>query len=140
MFRGATQRPSERGCSRWLAGSNSYLTAAGMHMTIQYEVEEELESGLKYTEDTSRIEQSRLVRDCCLWQAGVAEPISGLNVLSFRQRFGAVAVPAEGIGGVETVPAFRRQGHIRTLLTKVVAGMAKRVPVAFVSDGIEGLY
>jgi ribosomal protein S18 acetylase RimI-like enzyme len=41
---------------------------------------------------------------------------------------------------VETVPAFRRQGHIRTLLTKAVEGMARRVPVAFVSDAIEGLY
>jgi ribosomal protein S18 acetylase RimI-like enzyme len=70
----------------------------------------------------------------------VAEPISGLNVLSFRQRFGAVSVPAEGIGGVETVPAFRRRGHIRTLLTKAVEKIAKRVPIAFVSDAIEDMY
>jgi hypothetical protein len=109
-------------------------------MTARYEVEEDLVSGLRYTEETSRTELSRRVRDCCLWQAGVDEPISGLNVLSFRQRFGAISIPAEGIGGVETVPAFRRRGHIRTLLTKAVEGIAKRVPVAFVSDAIEDLY
>ena len=78
-------------------------------MTVRYEAEVDLGPGLKYTEETGRIDQSRQVRDCCLWQAGVAEPISGLNVLSFRQRFGAVSLPAEGIGGVETVPAFRRR-------------------------------
>jgi ribosomal protein S18 acetylase RimI-like enzyme len=109
-------------------------------MTVRYEVEEDLGSGLTYIEEIGRVDLSRPVRDCWLRQAGVAEPISGLNVLSFRQRFGAVSVPAEGIGGVETVPAFRRQGHIRTLLTKAVEGMAKRVPVAFVSDSIEELY
>jgi ribosomal protein S18 acetylase RimI-like enzyme len=109
-------------------------------MTTLFEVEEDLGSGLKYTEETSRTELSRVVRDCCLWQDGVDEPISGLNVLSFRQRFGAVSVSAEGIGGVETVPAFRRRGHIRTLMTKAVEGMAKRVPIAFVSDAIEDLY
>lgn len=109
-------------------------------MTKQIELEADLGSGLTYIEETSRAEHSYPARDCWLRQAGVAEPISGLNILAFRQRFGTVSVPAEGIGGVETVPAFRRQGHIRTLLTKTVEGMAKRVPVAFVSDAIEGLY
>src|SRR5262245_36418365 len=109
-------------------------------MTTQFAVEEDLGSGLKYTEEISRTELSRVVRDCCLWQDGVAEPISGLNVISFRQRFGAVSVSAEGIGGVETVPAFRRRGHVRTLMTKAVEGIAKRVPIAFVSDAIEDLY
>jgi hypothetical protein len=109
-------------------------------MTIHREVEEDLGSGLTYSEETGRVDQGSWVRDCWLRQADVAEPISGLNVLAFRQRFGAVSVPAEGIGGVETVPAFRRQGHIRTLLTKTLEGMARRVPVAFVSDGIEDLY
>ncbi|HET9224512.1 MAG TPA: GNAT family N-acetyltransferase [Roseiflexaceae bacterium] len=109
-------------------------------MTKQIELEEDLGSGLTYLEETSRSEHSYPARDCWLRQAGVAEPISGLNILAFRQRFGAVSVPAEGIGGVETMPAFRRQGHIRTLLTKTVEGMARRVPVAFVSDAIEGLY
>jgi hypothetical protein len=109
-------------------------------MAKQIELEEDLGSGLTYIEEISHAEHSYPARDCWLRLAGVAEPISGLNLLAFRQRFGAVSVPAEGIGGVETVPAFRRQGHIRTLLTKVIEGMAKRVPVAFVSDGIEGMY
>jgi hypothetical protein len=109
-------------------------------MTKQIELEEDLGSGLTYIEETGHDPQSYPARDCWLRQAGVAEPISGLNLLAFHQRFGAVSVPAEGMGGVETVPAFRRQGHIRTLLTRVVAGMTKRVPVAFVSDAIEGMY
>ena len=80
------------------------------------------------------------MRDCSLWQAGVDEPISGLNVLSFRQRFGAVSIPAEGIGGVETLPSFRRRGYVSKLLIKAIEGIAKRVPIVFVSDAIEDLY
>ncbi len=80
------------------------------------------------------------VRDCSLWHAGVAEPISGLNVLSFRQRFGAVSIPTEGIGGVETTPSFRRRGYVSKLLIKAIEGIAKRVPIVFVSDAIEDLY
>ena len=109
-------------------------------MTTHYQREEVIGPGLKYTEETSRTQASLPVRDCHLWQAGVDEPVSGLNVLSFRQRFGAVSIPAEGIGGVETLPLFRRQGHVSKLLTKAIEGIAKRVPVAFVSDAIEDLY
>ena len=107
---------------------------------LRREVEDDIAPGLKYTEDTGRTELSLSARDCWLWQAGVDEPISGLNVVSFRQRFGAVAVPAEGIGGVETRPAFRRRGYVRTVLTRALVEIAKRVPVVFVSEGIEELY
>ncbi|MBE0696262.1 MAG: GNAT family N-acetyltransferase, partial [Anaerolineaceae bacterium] len=109
-------------------------------MKPENEVEETLASGLKYTEETNRSMRSLPMRDCFLWQAGAEEPISGLNVVSFRQRFGAAAIPAEGIGGVETLPAFRRRGHMGTLLTQVIASISKRVPVAFVSDAIEDAY
>ena len=104
------------------------------------EVEETLAPDLKYTEETGRVVRSLPMRDCFLWQAGVDEPISGLNVMSFRQRFGTIAIPAEGIGGVETLPAFRRQGHMRTLLTRAIAGISKRVAVVFISDAIEHTY
>jgi len=70
----------------------------------------------------------------------VAEPVSDLEILSFQQRFGSVAVSAEGIGGVETLPAFRNRGYMRKLLTKASAGMAERVDVGFVSEGITHLY
>jgi hypothetical protein len=109
-------------------------------MTPIIEVEENLPSGFKYIEETGRIVRSLPMRDCYLWQTGIDEPISGLNVMSFRQRFGAVAIPAEGIGGVETLPAFRRRGHMRTLLTRAIAGITKRVAVAFISDGIPDTY
>src|SRR5262245_60486647 len=104
------------------------------------EVDEQLAPGLRYTEETGRSQSSLPVRDCWLWRAGVDQPISGLNLVSFQQRFGAVAVPAEGIGGVETLPAFRRQGHIRTLMSAALKGIAARVPVVFLSDGIDELY
>ena len=109
-------------------------------MTTKLEVEEEIASGLKYTEETGRTVRSLPVRYCYLWQAGVEEPISDLEVLSFRQRFGAVSIPAEGIGGVETLPQFRRQGHMSRVLSKALAGMVKRVAIALVSDGIEEAY
>lgn len=109
-------------------------------MSTQREVDRPIAPGLKYTEDTGRTEGTFPVRDCWLWSVGVDEPISGLNVVSFRQRFGALAVPAEGIGGVETRPPFRRQGHVSTVLTNALAQIATRVPVVFVSEAIEDLY
>jgi hypothetical protein len=109
-------------------------------MTKHYQREEVIEPGLTYTEDTSRSALGAAVRDCSLWQAGVEQPVSGLNLLAFRQRFGSVVVAAEGIGGVETTPAFRRRGYIGKLLRKVFASSAERAPVLFVSDAIEELY
>src|SRR5919199_1597116 len=109
-------------------------------MLTRRDVEADLQPGLTYTEDTGRTLLSLPVRDCALWHAGVDEPISGLNVAAFRQRIGAVAVPAEGIGGVETRPSFRRRGYVRTLLAQALAGIAARVPIVFVADAIEDLY
>ncbi|WP_225900731.1 MULTISPECIES: GNAT family N-acetyltransferase [unclassified Streptomyces] len=83
--------------------------------------------------------RSLRVRYCRLRTAG-GKPVAELEVLSFHLRFGAVAVAAEGIGGVETQPGFRRQGHMGRLLRRALAGMAQRVDVACVSDGIEGVY
>src|SRR5689334_18894442 len=102
-----------------------------------YDIDEAIDAELRYTEETGRAQHSLSVRDCWLWQVGVEQPISGLNVVSFRQRFGAVAVPAEGIGGVETTPAFRRRGAVSKVLARAIAGIAKRVPVVFISDAIE---
>ena len=109
-------------------------------MPLEYSVEEEIEPGLKYTEETGRTVRSLPVRYCYIWKAGVDEPVSDLEVLSFRQRFGAVPISAEGIGGVETLPRFRRQGLLRKLLTRTIRGAAERVAVLFVSDAIEDIY
>ncbi|MFF9853360.1 GNAT family N-acetyltransferase [Streptomyces litmocidini] len=76
----------------------------------------------------------------CRLRTAEGAPVAELEVLSFRVRFGAVAVSAEGVGGVETQPEFRRQGHMGRLLRQALTGMADRVDVAFVSDGIEGVY
>ncbi len=106
----------------------------------QFVDEETIRPGLRYTEETSRKYRSLPRRDCCFWLDGVEEPISGMNVLSFSQRFGAISVPAEGIGGVETLPAYRRQGYIRLLMEKVIESIGRRVPVVFVSEAIKGMY
>jgi GNAT superfamily N-acetyltransferase len=108
--------------------------------TSRYEVNEYLEPELRYMEEVGRTVRSLPVRYCYLWQDGKEAPFSELEVLSFRQRFGAVSVPAEGIGGVETDPKFRRQGYMTRLLTKAVEGMTRRVDVAFISEAIEGVY
>ncbi|MCX4617422.1 GNAT family N-acetyltransferase, partial [Streptomyces mirabilis] len=62
-----------------------------------------------YTELADQEVRSLRVRYCRLRTAG-GKPVAELEVLSFHLRFGAVAVAAEGIGGVETQPGFRRQG------------------------------
>ncbi|MEU0402845.1 GNAT family N-acetyltransferase [Streptomyces sp. NPDC006197] len=97
------------------------------------------EAGVGHTETPDREVRSLRMRHCRLRTAEGA-PVAELEVLSFRVRFGAVAVCAEGVGGVETQPEFRRQGHMGRLLRRTLTGMADRVDVAFVSDGIEGVY
>jgi GNAT superfamily N-acetyltransferase len=92
-----------------------------------------------YTEDPDQEVRTLPVRYCRLRTDG-GEPVAELEAVSFSLRFGAVAVAAEGIGGVETQPEFRRRGHMSRLLRQAMAGMAQRVDVAFVSDGIEGVY
>ncbi|MFF7051806.1 GNAT family N-acetyltransferase [Streptomyces griseorubiginosus] len=99
----------------------------------------EHEEGVGYTEVADQEVRSLRVRYCRLHTAG-GEPVAELEALSFHLRFGAVAVPAEGVGGVETQPAFRRQGHMSRLMRQALVGMAQRVDVVFVSDGIEGVY
>ncbi|MCX5198806.1 GNAT family N-acetyltransferase [Streptomyces sp. NBC_00249] len=80
------------------------------------------------------------VRHCRMRREGDPEPVCALEVVSFRQRFGAVAVEAEGIGGVETRLDCRREGYMRRLLGAAVEGMRGRVAVGFVSEAIEGAY
>ncbi len=96
-------------------------------------------AGVGYTEVPDQEVRSLRVRHCRLHTAA-GEPVAELEAVSFRMRFGAVDVAAEGIGGVETRPAFRRRGHMGRLMRRALAGMAQRVDVAFVSDGIEGVY
>jgi len=105
-----------------------------------YAVDETIAPGVRYTEEVGRTVKSLPVRYCSLWQEGEEIPVSELEVYSFRQRFGAVAVAAEGIGGVETPPQFRRRGYVRQLLTRATQGISTRVNVAFISDGIEDMY
>lgn len=98
-----------------------------------------LEAGLRYTETIESGAGGRSVRYCRL-VADQDTPVGELEVHSFRWRFGAVAVDAEGIGGVEVQPPFRRRGHMGRLLRQALDGMSRRVNVAAVSDGIQGVY
>ncbi|MEU3842198.1 GNAT family N-acetyltransferase [Streptomyces sp. NPDC028635] len=99
----------------------------------------ERERTVGYSEVAEQDVRSLRTRFCRL-RTGGGEPVAELEAVSFRLRFGAVAVAAEGIGGVETQPGFRRQGHMSRLLRRALDGMAQRVDVAFVSEAIEGLY
>ncbi|ONH56349.1 GNAT family N-acetyltransferase [Frankia sp. CcI49] len=98
-----------------------------------------LEAGLRYTETIEPGAGGRPVRFCRLLADGET-PVGELEAHSFRWRFGAVAVDAESIGGVEVQPPFRRRGHMGRLLRQALAGMSRRVDVAMVSDGIRGVY
>ncbi len=98
-----------------------------------------LEPGLRYTETIESGAGNRSVRYCRL-VADQDTPVGELEVHSFRWRFGAVAVDAEGIGGVEVLPSFRRRGHMGRLLRQALDGMSRRVNVATVSGGIQGVY
>jgi predicted GNAT family N-acyltransferase len=109
-------------------------------MAEVYLVDEELEPGLRYTEEFSRTVRSFSMGDYLLWTVEGKEYIGGLNVIFFRQRIGGVAVPSAGIGGVETVPAYRRQGYARKLVTRALESIRQRVPVVYLSDAIAGLY
>ena len=105
-----------------------------------YDVDLQLEPGLCYREETGHDQQSLPKRFCGLWLDDVDDPVSDIDVLSFRKRFGTVAVEAEGLGGVETLPEYRQRGYVRKVITQALAGMAERVSVAFIPDGIESLY
>lgn len=115
--------------------------------TTQFDLEETLEPGLRYTEELMprqgepfSEDYRRQERICKLWAEGVDEPVSELEIFLFHKRFGAVSVPSEGLGGVATRPQHRRQGFIRKLLARVRQSMASRVDVGFISEGVEGLY
>ncbi|PKW05988.1 Acetyltransferase (GNAT) domain-containing protein [Streptomyces sp. 1222.5] len=97
------------------------------------------EPAVRYTEVADQDVRSLRTRYCRL-RTDAGAPVAELEAVSFRVRFGGVAVAAEGIGGVETEPEFRRRGHMSRLLRQALAGMAQRVDVAFVSDGVEGVY
>lgn len=97
------------------------------------------EPAVRYSEVADQDVRSLRTRYCRL-RTGAGAPVAELEAVSFRVRFGGVAVAAEGIGGVETEPEFRRRGHMSRLLRQALSGMAQRVDVAFVSDGVEGVY
>ena len=103
-------------------------------------VEKRLTPEIHYREETNHVNLTLPKRFCGLWLDGIDEPVSDLDVMTIRLRFGAVTVDAEGIGGVETLPEYRRQGYARRVLSHALEGMTKRVSVAFISEGIEGLY
>jgi len=78
-------------------------------------------------------------RICALYESGEDEPVSRLSLTSLTIRFGAAAVEAEGVGGVNTLPTRRGRGYNRLLMERALAGASERVDVAFLY-GIEGLY
>ncbi len=108
-------------------------------MDTSFAVDERLGSGLRYTEQIS-VEPGRgSCRSCSLWVPGSDKPVSSLLLWSLRQRFGAVAVDAEGVGAVNTLPEHRGKRYGTRLLERAIAGAAGRVGAIFLF-GIERMY
>ena len=101
--------------------------------------EQSLEGGLRYTEKRERAEHGKPVRRCALWHEFEDEPVSDLQLLEYRQRFGAVDVPVEGFGGVATRPKHRRRGYVDRLMRRAIERAGERVDALFLY-GIENLY
>jgi GNAT superfamily N-acetyltransferase len=104
-----------------------------------FSVEESLAGGLRYTERISIESWRGPRRTCSLWAPGSPDPVSTLMIWNLRQRFGAAAVEAEGIGGVQTPAEHRRKGYGTRLLERAIAGSRERVFVMFLF-GIQRLY
>lgn len=109
-------------------------------MTGETVVFEELGDGIRYVEEQTRTEGALAVTDCFLVENGKDEPIAMLDRRSFEQRFGAVSIAMEGIGGVETQPRLRRRGWMAKLLERVLSGASRRVSAVAVGDAIPGVY
>ncbi len=102
------------------------------------QVDERLTDGLRYTETIDESGRWRS-RRCCLHLDGEEEPVSSLVLHSLSVRFGATALPAEGVGGVQTRPDHQRRGYNERLITRAVRGAKERVPAVFLY-GIERYY
>ncbi len=102
------------------------------------EVHESLTDGLRYVETIDESGRWRS-RRCCLHLEGEEEPVSSLVLHSLSVRLGATALPAEGVGGVQTRPDHQRRGHNERLITRALRGAKERVPAVFLY-GIERYY
>jgi GNAT superfamily N-acetyltransferase len=104
-----------------------------------FTVEEHLVGGLRYDERLT-VEPGRgSCRTCSLWAPGAADPVSTLRIRSLRQRFGAVIVAAEGVGGVQTPHEHRGRGYGTRLVEHAIAGARERVATMFLF-GIQKMY
>ncbi len=99
--------------------------------------EEDLGDGLRYTEKRGTERGGLWGRRCDLWLGD--ESVSHLGLLPYRQRFGAVDVPVEGIGDVVTRPAHRRRRYVRRLMSQAIERATERVDALFLY-GIQNLY
>ena len=104
----------------------------------QYIVDESLQDSLRYTEHLGEDDRGPK-RVCSLWILDDPEPVSSMAFLAFNQRFGATAVPVEGIGDVATNLNYQRRGYITMLMQRALSGAASRVDALFLF-GISGLY
>jgi GNAT superfamily N-acetyltransferase len=77
--------------------------------------------------------------DCQLWLDELDDPVSYLSIVPYRMRFGECDIPVEGIGGVATLPTYRRKGYASILMQKAITRAAERVNVVFL-NGINGFY
>jgi predicted acetyltransferase len=93
-------------------------------------------SGGRYRELMKKIEQSagRPLPDPALedparqvWGAIIDEKLASvLTAISFSMRFEAQAIPMCGVGGVATLPEYRRRGAVRLLISEMLQSYRKK--------------
>ena len=94
-------------------------------------LDEPIAKGLRYTEEVKEHEGWSPQRRCCLWKDGEPRPVSDLELLSIRFRFGATALAVEGVGGVQTQLHHQRKGYMRILMSRALDSARTRVCAAF---------
>ena len=114
------------------------MCAMTNHQPLKAPFTESLENGLQYTEEIDQTHPSQR-RECSLMEEGSEEPVSRLTLVPLRIRLGTIAVSAEGLGSVNTMPEHRNKGYISLLLGRAFERLKGRVNVAFLF-GIENLY
>ena len=94
-------------------------------------LEESLSQDLKYTETVIEHEGRCQGRRCSLWHSSETQPVSDLELLSIMLRFGATALPIEGVGGVQTQVRHQRKGYMQLLMSHAIERARRRVCAAF---------
>jgi GNAT superfamily N-acetyltransferase len=129
--RGAVARPEHLAGVRDMGNGGMLGLSVKEQPPDQVVVDEQLSSGLRYTETIGEPGRTFPVRRCSLYAVGVDEAVSQLKLLTYHQRFGTTALSVEGLAGVQSLPDHRGKGYMAILMQRALAGARERVATAF---------